>query len=153
MVTGGGAGLDAIWNTLYQRTIIGNLLIIAICVRNICVRNMVTTVHTFHNYTSPHPPHPHTPPPHPPHPHTLTSSQPYVLDFDQTTGHLKRINNTVSHIAANVDQTFLWWNSSDGNNINSTQPSGAYIFRPNGTAPFTVNQNNTAKIYAVQVSL
>jgi hypothetical protein len=29
--------------------------------------------------------------------------------------------------------TFAWWNSSAGNNLNSTQASGAYIFRPNST--------------------
>ena len=64
-----------------------------------------------------------------------------TLTFDGTTGRLKRMANLVSKIDADVDQSFLWWNSSAGNNVNSTQASGAYIFRPNGTAPFEINGN------------
>ena len=62
-----------------------------------------------------------------------------MLTFDGTTGRLKYINNVKSKISTKVDQNFLWWNSSAGNNVNSSQTSGAYIFRPNGTAPFEIN--------------
>jgi len=41
-----------------------------------------------------------------------------------------------SNIAAVVNQDYLWYNSSTGN-ANSSQESGAYIFRPNGTYPVT----------------
>jgi len=66
--------------------------------------------------------------------HTLC---PYVLvvcwqemqvAVDGTTGRLKYISNK-GQLMLKVDQTFLWYNSSDGNNINNTQKSGAYIFR------------------------
>ena len=51
------------------------------------------------------------------------------MTFDGTSGHLKSINNTQSNLFLNIDQWFMWWNSSDGKNVNSSQASGAYIFR------------------------
>ena len=62
-----------------------------------------------------------------------------MLTFDGSTGRLKLMNNLKNKVSTKVDQNFLWWNSSAGNNVNSTQASGAYIFRPNGTAPFEIN--------------
>jgi lysosomal alpha-mannosidase len=62
-----------------------------------------------------------------------------TLTFSGATGRLMMMENKVSKISAKVDQNFLWWNSSAGNNVNSSQTSGAYIFRPNGTAPFEIN--------------
>jgi lysosomal alpha-mannosidase len=61
------------------------------------------------------------------------------LTFDGTMGRLKFMENIVSKISTEVVQNFLWWNSSAGNNVNSSQASGAYIFRPNGTSPFEIN--------------
>ena len=49
--------------------------------------------------------------------------------FDGTTKRVKSITNKLSAISINVDQGFYWYNSSAGNNINSTQTSGAYVFR------------------------
>ena len=66
-------------------------------------------------------------------------SYPMSLTFDGTTGRLKVINNQLSNIKLNVDQGFMWYNSSDEHNRNSTQASGAYMFRPNGTKPFDVS--------------
>ena len=98
------------------------------------------------------------------------------LAFNGTTGHLIKITNQVSGISSNVDQQFLWWNSSDGDNLNSTQvlycmqpkhfscryevPHACflycvgfwYIFRPNGTAPFEVSGRNKANITVIKVS-
>ena len=71
-----------------------------------------------------------------------------TLTFDGNTGRLKTITNKLSKISAKVDQNFLWWNSSAGNNVNSSQASGAYVFRPNGTAPFEIN-GSIAKINGV----
>ena len=62
------------------------------------------------------------------------------------------IDNKFSKISAKVDQNFLWWNSSAGNNVNSTQTSGAYIFRPNGTAPFEINPGSIVKTTVINVS-
>jgi lysosomal alpha-mannosidase len=66
----------------------------------------------------------------------------YNVVFDGATGHMKSITNIVSGISCDVDQEFLWYNASAGNNKNSTQPSGAYIFRTNTSTPFNVNNNN-----------
>ena len=49
--------------------------------------------------------------------------------FDGSTKRIKRITNKLSNISVNVDQGFYWYNSSDGHNVNSSQASGAYIFR------------------------
>ena len=73
-----------------------------------------------------------------------------TLTFSGATGRLMMMENKVSKISAKVDQNFLWWNSSAGNNINSTQTSGAYIFRPNGTAPFEIN-GSIAKTKVIDV--
>lgn len=35
----------------------------------------------------------------------------------------------------------LWYNESAGNNVNSSQASGAYIFRPNVTTPYRVSSS------------
>ena len=61
------------------------------------------------------------------------------------------MENKVSKISTKVDQNFLWWNSSAGNNVNSSQASGAYVFRPNGTAPFEVN-GSIVKTKVIDVS-
>ena len=42
-----------------------------------------------------------------------------ILTFDGTTGRLKAIFS--EGVLASVDQQFMWWNASDGNNINSNQ--------------------------------
>ena len=49
--------------------------------------------------------------------------------FDGTTKRVKSITNKLSNISMNVDQGFYWYNSSDGHNVNSSQTSGAYVFR------------------------
>lgn len=45
----------------------------------------------------------------------------YRVEFNTETGRLQRITNLKSGINAMVDQQFFWYNSSTGNNINSTQ--------------------------------
>ena len=64
------------------------------------------------------------------------------VTFDSTTGHVQSIVNKDRKLTVSVDQQFFWYNASAGNNINSTQPSGAYIFRPNSSEVFPVNSNN-----------
>ncbi|XP_078660424.1 lysosomal alpha-mannosidase-like isoform X1 [Branchiostoma floridae x Branchiostoma belcheri] len=60
------------------------------------------------------------------------------LVFDSTTGYLKTVTNLKKKLVLNVNQAFYWYNSSTGNNKDSTQRSGAYIFRPNGTEPLLI---------------
>ena len=63
------------------------------------------------------------------------------LTFNLESGRLTKIENLESQISLPVDQQFLWYNASIGNNV-SGQPSGAYIFRPNSSQPFNVSLNN-----------
>jgi len=50
---------------------------------------------------------------------------------------LSSTNQTVS-----VQQNVWWYNASTGNNAQSNQASGAYIFRPNSSNLFPINDNN-----------
>lgn len=52
-----------------------------------------------------------------------------TLEFDTETGLLARI--TANGISASLSTGFAWYNSS----TDAEQPSGAYIFRPNGSYP------------------
>lgn len=45
----------------------------------------------------------------------------YKVEFNPDTGRLKSITNLKSGLSAMVDQQFFWYNSSTGNNINSSQ--------------------------------
>eukprot|EP01119_Soliformovum_irregulare_P022383 TRINITY_DN7649_c0_g1_i5.p1 TRINITY_DN7649_c0_g1~~TRINITY_DN7649_c0_g1_i5.p1 ORF type:complete len:123 (-),score=18.49 TRINITY_DN7649_c0_g1_i5:66-434(-) len=47
----------------------------------------------------------------------------------------------------------MWWNSSAGNNNVSSQASGAYCFRPNGTTPFPMNPTQVPKTSVTSGSL
>ena len=59
----------------------------------------------------------------------LSLIQAVQVVFDGTTKRVKSITNKLSKISVNVDQGFYWYNSSDGHNVNSSQASGAYVFR------------------------
>jgi hypothetical protein len=58
------------------------------------------------------------------------------LTFSGDTGLLTTFTKGTESVS--MSQNFLYWNASAGNNAESGQPSGAYIFRPNGTKPFKV---------------
>ncbi len=45
-----------------------------------------------------------------------------------------------SSLLLQIDQGLLWYNGSTGNNKESSQASGAYIFRPNETFAFNLTQ-------------
>ena len=62
--------------------------------------------------------------------------------FDDVTGRIKYITNLALNQTIQLDQQFFWYNASAGNNMNSSQASGPYIFRPNSSYPFPVNDNN-----------
>ena len=67
-----------------------------------------------------------------PEPVASISNQYYTIRFDGEGGSLSSINNM------DFRMDYLWYNESAGNNKNSTQADGAYIFRPNSTTPFPV---------------
>uniref|UniRef100_A0A4W6E549 Alpha-mannosidase n=1 Tax=Lates calcarifer TaxID=8187 RepID=A0A4W6E549_LATCA len=58
---------------------------------------------------------------------------------------------SVSLVKDGPPPTSTKYNASDGNNSQSDQPSGAYIFRPNSSTPFIISQ--TAKTETVQNSV
>lgn len=67
----------------------------------------------------------------------------YSITFDSTTGRMSQLTNLQTGVSAKLSQDWFWYNSSaSGDNFqaaNSTQNSGAYIFRPNASTPFAVN--------------
>ncbi|CAM4731854.1 unnamed protein product [Leuciscus chuanchicus] len=72
------------------------------------------------------------------------------VTFDDTTGLLSSLTNLETQQTIRLTQNFYWYNASAGNNKESRQPSGAYIFRPNSSDPFIINK--TAEIQIVTVS-
>ena len=76
----------------------------------------------------------------------------FRLDFNAENGRLNKITRKDIGVSLDVDQQFFWYNGSSGNNV-SRQTSGAYIFRPNKTEPYTVCPNNIAKLEFVKGKL
>ncbi|XP_039820492.1 alpha-mannosidase-like isoform X4 [Panicum virgatum] len=64
---------------------------------------------------------------------------PLKMYFSSTTGKLERILDSVSGVDLQIQQDFLWYNSSTGDAMDS-QASGAYVFRPNGNTPSVVSR-------------
>jgi lysosomal alpha-mannosidase len=62
-----------------------------------------------------------------------------VLKLTFAGGYLQSIYNKVSNITNTLTQQFYWWRSGGGD-FGKHNPSGAYIFRPNGTDPYPVSQ-------------
>eukprot|EP00179_Madagascaria_erythrocladioides_P005108 CAMPEP_0198309554 /NCGR_PEP_ID=MMETSP1450-20131203/1914_1 /TAXON_ID=753684 ORGANISM="Madagascaria erythrocladiodes, Strain CCMP3234" /NCGR_SAMPLE_ID=MMETSP1450 /ASSEMBLY_ACC=CAM_ASM_001115 /LENGTH=981 /DNA_ID=CAMNT_0044012317 /DNA_START=93 /DNA_END=3038 /DNA_ORIENTATION=- len=74
---------------------------------------------------------------------TTLESAAMAVTFGEN-GQIARITNKVENITVTVsDQRFIAYNSSTGNSQLSKQPSGAYIFRPNGTLPLFPNVSLT----------
>jgi lysosomal alpha-mannosidase len=67
----------------------------------------------------------------------VISNKFYSVSVDSSSGTISGITNLASGVSTPVVQQLMWYNSSTGNNL-SWQPSGAYIFRPNGTLPFNL---------------
>ncbi|XP_076867010.1 lysosomal alpha-mannosidase [Brachyhypopomus gauderio] len=62
-----------------------------------------------------------------------------MVTFDPNTGLLSGLTNLETKQSIQLKQNFYWYNASDGN-VESTQPSGAYIFRPNSSTPITISE-------------
>ncbi|OIW09637.1 hypothetical protein TanjilG_28236 [Lupinus angustifolius] len=60
-----------------------------------------------------------------------------TLTFSSTSGQLKRMYNSRTGVDIPIQQSYLWYGSSEGD-ISDSQASGAYIFRPNGSPPTVV---------------
>ncbi|XP_051528161.1 lysosomal alpha-mannosidase isoform X2 [Myxocyprinus asiaticus] len=87
--------------------------------------------------------------PEPSVPHSIQNKF-LKVTFDDTTGLLKSLTNLETQQTIQLTQNFYWYNASAGNNKESYQPSGAYIFRPNSSTPFIINK--TADIQIVTIS-
>ncbi|CAL0313112.1 unnamed protein product [Lupinus luteus] len=59
------------------------------------------------------------------------------LSFSSTSGQLKRMYNSRTGVDIPIQQSYLWYGSSEGD-ISDSQASGAYIFRPNESPPTVV---------------
>ncbi|XP_073296505.1 alpha-mannosidase-like isoform X2 [Primulina huaijiensis] len=66
------------------------------------------------------------------------------LSFSAVSGQLKRISNSKTGIDVPLQQSYLWYSSSQGDA--DPQCSGAYIFRPNGMPPSVVSRSVPIKI-------
>ncbi|NWT63105.1 MA2B1 mannosidase, partial [Erythrocercus mccallii] len=65
--------------------------------------------------------------------------------FDPVTGHLREIQNLAGGFSLPVFQSFYWYNASTGD-PQSPQASGAYIFRPNSSAPIPVAKRAATRL-------
>ncbi|CAN6299833.1 unnamed protein product [Urochloa humidicola] len=70
---------------------------------------------------------------------------PLKMSFSSASGQLKRIYNSVSGVDLPIQQSFLWYRSSEGDTMDS-QASGAYIFRPDGNTPTTISSSVPLKV-------
>ncbi|XP_028775256.1 alpha-mannosidase [Neltuma alba] len=61
------------------------------------------------------------------------------MSFSSTSGQLKRIYNSRTGVDVPVQQSYLWYGSSAGDD--DGQASGAYIFRPNGAPPTVASRS------------
>uniref|UniRef100_A0A8B9KGF7 Lysosomal alpha-mannosidase n=1 Tax=Astyanax mexicanus TaxID=7994 RepID=A0A8B9KGF7_ASTMX len=66
------------------------------------------------------------------------NSQYLKATFDPTTGLLSGLTNLETQQSIQLSQNFYWYNASNGND-ESRQTSGAYIFRPNSSTPYTIS--------------
>ncbi|XP_066512258.1 lysosomal alpha-mannosidase-like [Hoplias malabaricus] len=70
--------------------------------------------------------------------------------FDPETGLLSGLTNLETQQNIQLTQNFYWYKASVGN-VDSSQTSGAYIFRPNSSSPVIIN--NKPEISTVQNSV
>ncbi|KAG8388779.1 hypothetical protein BUALT_Bualt02G0160700 [Buddleja alternifolia] len=68
------------------------------------------------------------------------------LSFSLSSGQLKRMYNSKTGIDVPIQQNYLFYSSSEGDNDDVPQPSGAYIFRPNGSHPSVVSRSVLLKV-------
>ncbi|XP_027344930.1 alpha-mannosidase isoform X2 [Abrus precatorius] len=61
------------------------------------------------------------------------------MSFSSTTGQLKRMYNSRTGVNIPIQQSYLWYGSSNGDS--DSQASGAYIFRPDGSPPRIVSRS------------
>ena len=77
----------------------------------------------------------------------------YRIEFDASTGHMTTMTNLQSGVTTSLDQDWYWYNSSATGNgfhaADSSQNSGAYIFRPNASTPFAVQTGAVQNTFSI----
>ncbi|KAI3665362.1 hypothetical protein L6452_43986 [Arctium lappa] len=63
------------------------------------------------------------------------------MSFSLQSGQLKRITNSRTRIDLPIQQSYLWYGSGS-----DSQPSGAYIFHPDGSSPVIVSRSVPIKV-------
>ncbi|KAG4941222.1 hypothetical protein JHK87_045093 [Glycine soja] len=71
------------------------------------------------------------------------------MSFSSTSGQLKRMYNSRTGVDIPIQQSYLWYGSSEGDS--DPQASGAYIFRPNGSPPNIVSRSVRFDLISMQV--
>uniref|UniRef100_A0AAR2JS97 Alpha-mannosidase n=1 Tax=Pygocentrus nattereri TaxID=42514 RepID=A0AAR2JS97_PYGNA len=74
------------------------------------------------------------------------------VTFDPNTGLLSGLTNLETQQSVQLTQNFYWYNASVGN-AESSQTSGAYIFRPNSSTPCAVSKNSNTVLCVCQNSV
>ncbi|GCC34708.1 hypothetical protein chiPu_0013183 [Chiloscyllium punctatum] len=80
----------------------------------------------------------------------LVPNQYIRVTFDAHTGLINGIENLLKNLSLPITQSFHWYTASTGDKV-SSQPSGAYIFRPKQEQPLPTAKN--VKTYTVQTDL
>ncbi|XP_065912002.1 lysosomal alpha-mannosidase-like isoform X1 [Dysidea avara] len=81
--------------------------------------------------------------------HVDVDNEYYKVTVDGKSGDVEKITNQMSGISVDVKQHFYWYASSNGANVNSSQASGAYIFRPNSSQVYNVNNNSNKTVISI----
>jgi len=73
-----------------------------------------------------------------------------TLTISGSTGMVSGYADAVTGIQQPLTQSWFWYNSSIGNNAESHQSSGAYIFRPNSTSAFAIEGADSITVSIVE---
>ncbi|XP_065891997.1 lysosomal alpha-mannosidase-like [Dysidea avara] len=77
---------------------------------------------------------------------TVVQNTMYEVMINGSSGHLAQVINKLSEVKVRLDQQFFWYWASDGHNANSSQTSNAYVFRPNSSNVYDINENDNFAI-------
>ncbi|KAJ7516921.1 hypothetical protein O6H91_21G004600 [Diphasiastrum complanatum] len=85
----------------------------------------------------------------------VLKSRDLTLSLSKLNGQLMHFENHRTKTNASIEQSYCWYNASDGNtNESRLQASGAYIFRPNSSTCFPVQDpNNYAPLKVIRGTL
>eukprot|EP01018_Ginkgo_biloba_P031211 Gb_14161 [translate_table: standard] len=71
--------------------------------------------------------------------------------FSNSTGELKQIRDHEHGVDLPIQQSFCWYNASDGNTDERRyQASGAYVFRPNSSSCFPLGDSSEQVIHSIR---